>query len=220
VHTVSARRPALAVWLAMAMTPQQGCDATERRIDLLPPATTPLNCSGDGDCAVPTPYCFTESHECVECLTTTNCGNKVCASATHVCQECESSGDCAGPKPYCLDGACVACTAPGNCPEDTQTCDPIDHRCVPRCASDTDCTDVKRPHCWAEQLVCVECLGDEDCDPARPRCVHYQCRKCASDGDCAAPRPYCLPSNHECKACLDDSDCDAGLRCDKNDCKP
>ncbi|MBN1612547.1 MAG: hypothetical protein JW940_38310 [Polyangiaceae bacterium] len=219
MHPPILRCAALVTVLAAAVVPGQGCDASERRIDLLPRAAEALGC-GDGDCAVPSPYCYTGSHECVECLTDTNCGNEICASATHTCQQCQSSEDCAGPKPYCLDGACVECTAAGDCTKPDKTCDPIDHKRVPVCGANGDCTESKRPFCWAAQNVCVECLGDEDCASAKPLCVDYRCRECGSDEDCADPEPHCLASNHECKACLDDSECEEGLRCYKNDCKP
>jgi hypothetical protein len=213
----------LATLVAAALT-GPGCgSADEERIELLPSATGPEpsapRCSSDQECAVPLPYCDPDESVCVECLTDTNCGKKVCEQSSHTCQDCQSSGDCSGSNPYCSDGDCVECLAPGNCPEPNETCDTVEKKCVLRCAEDADCTDRNRVLCALPREVCVECLADGDCDASKPRCVSDKCHECTSDDDCAEPEPYCRLDKYECKQCLLDAHCDTGLRCDNYSCK-
>ncbi len=197
-----------------------GCGAPdETRIDLLPSAAVGSPCAADGDCAVPSPYCNAVAKVCVECVTDTNCGKKVCETATGTCQDCQTSGDCSGSRPYCAAGDCVECLAAGNCPNDGETCDTIEGKCVPTCASNADCTDRTRTVCAPDREICVECLADTDCDGGKPRCIADQCRQCATDADCADAKPWCTVEKWECKECASSEHCPTGTTCDGGACR-
>ena len=213
----------LSLLCCISVTPWVGCgEPKESKIVLLPEASGEdghTACSSDGDCAPPVPYCDTDSRYCVECLTNTNCGNKVCNLAVHSCQDCQTSGDCSGHNPYCSAGSCVECLEPGNCPDAGSTCDTTENKCVVLCTADTECTEGARLLCALERQVCVECLEDADCDTSKPRCVADKCKACIADTDCLDPTPFCRLDRNECKECLVDSDCPDGLRCDNYACK-
>lgn len=216
---VAARVVALGVlgtgWLGAA-----ACGVAEdTHIDLLPSAAVGSPCGGDGDCAVPAPYCDSIAKVCVECLTDANCGKKVCEAATRTCQDCKTSGDCSGNSPYCSNGDCVECLAAGNCPNESETCDTVEGKCVATCTENADCTDRARVLCSLDRALCVECLTDTDCDPAKPRCIADKCRQCASDGDCPEDKPWCIVEKWECKECVTDEHCAAPTRCDNGACR-
>jgi len=207
----------------LGLMPGLGCgEPEESKITLLPETSGSQGsfaCSSDGDCAPPAPYCDTDSSYCVECLTNTNCGNKVCDLATHSCQDCRTSGDCSGRNPYCSEGDCVECLEPGNCPAAGETCDTAEHKCVVLCTSDAECTEGSRLLCALDRQVCVECLDDTDCDTSKPRCVADKCKECVADADCGDPEPFCRLDRNECKECLVDADCPEGFHCDNYDCR-
>jgi hypothetical protein len=59
-----------------------------------------------------------------------------------------------------------------------------------------------------DDLGCVECLNDVDCDASAPYCHLGQCDPCESAADCDVGKA-CAPANHQCEdACATDDDCD------------
>jgi hypothetical protein len=82
----------------------------------------------------------------------------------------------------------------------------------------------------ADNLGCVECLADLDCESGKPFCVLGKCQECSGsdecptgqacfprefkcepactdDGDCAPDEELCEPLSGACVGCLDDDDC-------------
>lgn len=139
-----------------------GC-ATEpdtiRLLDVSDAGSGRSSCRDDTQCAADRPRCEPNEHQCVECLSATECPMGMsCSSTTHSCQDrCASGADCAGlDRRVCNgDGACV------------------------QCASDDDCAaSTATPHCDQLSGTCVECLVPTDCDP-RP--CFDDCLTCVSN---------------------------------------
>ena len=119
-------------------------------------------CSGDGECARPTPYCDTQASRCVACVSSSEClAGQVCGYETGTCQKkCTGSADCVGiNRQICsATGACVQCADDGICMIDTPT----------------------TPHCNRQNGLCVQCLTSADCRPTGcsddcPTCSSFRC---------------------------------------------
>lgn len=80
-------------------------------------------CSGSEDCQKPAVHCHPARHECVECLSDSNCGGgRVCDEATGKCAPCVADADCTADLPYCAAGACVQCRTDANCGDQGIVC--------------------------------------------------------------------------------------------------
>jgi hypothetical protein len=110
--------------------------------------------------------------------------------------ECTSSANCAGMDKFCNteQGRCVECLAASQC-ESGQGCAP-DGSCQEVCGSDPECTSGSLPFCAPGFSVCVECLGDADCD---------------------TEQPFCQPSLKRCVECLVDGHCESAKTCDQSE---
>jgi hypothetical protein len=67
----------------------------------------------------------------------------------------------------------------------------------------------------------VQCLQDDQCPDATPRCLldAGQCAVCAGDDDCSGNTPRCdTASNHTCVECLVNEDCSGGYICQTRKC--
>ncbi len=201
-------------------------------------------CQGDGDCQTPTPRCDLPSGDCVECLQPEDCGaGETCVQATCQATGCGSDADCQAPTPRCdeASGDCVECLAPDDCAPDQicsggvcaaeptcvtddqceigQICEAGD--CVTGCRSQRDCPpemiclEDLGPH-----GTCVQCDGDNPCDPGWICQDHVCAPHCTADEHCA-PAHCDLPS-HQCVECLEDDHCDrdAGFICEAQACVP
>ena len=183
-------------------------------------------CTGDAQCAQPTPYCDTAASVCVQCLGDPNCANNqnnahTCNLSSHTCVQCATSANCGGQDPYCSPtGACVQCLADGNCGQN-QKCNPTTYRCVNACTSDGQCA-FPTPYCNTTGGYCVQCLstancannqnGDHVCDTSTDTCV-----ECLADTDCTDPQqPRCYAGDHRCVECLTNADCGTNGVCSAN----
>jgi Cys-rich repeat protein len=142
-------------------------------------------CNGDGDCSVPTPYCY--SNYCVECLSNNNCFGRQCSPNLLECVQCLSNTDCGGGAPYCNQkGDCVQCVGDGNCPMG-QRCSATTNRCVFACTTDANCTPIA-PYCSPTLGTCVQCTTDANCGRDLPYCNTQvgACVGCLTDANCAS----------------------------------
>ena len=153
-----------------------GCGADETgAIHLWTEPPEPTSCQDDRACRPPEAHCSPTLAVCVECLEELHCGDRnrpACDAEVGQCVECLADHHCGGAHPYCqLElRRCVACLLPEHCDKAPETCDSVDWRCAPSCATDADCSG-GRASCHPTRLVCVECLEDEDCtDPKKPVC--------------------------------------------------
>ncbi len=143
-------------------------------------------CRSDKDCKDADELCDTERSVCVECVTTTDCGeNELCRR--NDCVEvtpCSSSKHCDFDE-ICSNqlGYCVGCEGDNDCGSG-ESC--VYFSCLPSCSSDKDCASVGMV-CFSEHSVCVDCVQDRDCEDDQScnevgECVERVCA--ASDVFC------------------------------------
>lgn len=132
--------------------------ATDSGVDAFVPSDTRATCPA---CTDPSrPHCDPETNTCVACVEASQCTAEpgaVCLSG--VCRPCVTNTQCMAQRalPFCrADGACVACTAPTDCPAET-------------------------PYCSAEG-TCAECRSESDCSDQAPLCAEGSCQSCARGG--------------------------------------
>lgn len=92
------------------------------------------------------------------------------------------------------------------------------------CTSNGQCTDSDEPLCNVGEARCVECLGNDDCDPSE---------LCEADGECSArpvpctsalqcagsDDPVCHPTMQICVECASSANCPRGQTCQPgNEC--
>ena len=133
---------------------------------------------------------------------------------------CSCSGDDCQPGWHCqhteLGGVCLQqCGGREPC-KLGYGCDASRQRCEPSCDTDQRC-DFGRV-CDVAQLVCVQCVGDIDCDddkePEANFCDEHRCVECRDEWDCdrGGPLPACL--NGRCSECASSADCGPDRDCD------
>ena len=149
-------RAAAVVTLGAYCTVFSACSTDANTISLLnvdeadageKPPPKPTTCSSDDDCSGDLPSCSIEDHQCVECLSATQCRTGYrCAAETHTCEPpCKSNNDCSG-----IDRE--VCSATGVCVQ---------------CEVDADCESTPlTPHCNLRNGLCVQCLVQADCGRA------------------------------------------------------
>ncbi len=180
----------------------------------------------DAGCAAATPICDESGvvPECVECLSSADCGGGICDLTTNTCAPCVDS---AGPGG--IDSGCMAARPACNVARDPNMC--------VECVSDLDCDGTNV--CDVGTNICVPCLNtapgggiDSGCSPTAPICggtgVVASCVECevssaAIDAGCDATLPICNVAGvaPDCVECTTDSHCDAGTVCGPaNTCVP
>jgi MYXO-CTERM domain-containing protein len=87
------------------------------------------------------------------------------------------------------------------------------------CASSADCV-APLPHCEPTRHVCVECIGDRNCEAGQVCDVATgTCAACLSDADCSVDFPYCSHDLGKCVECVASKNCgDLGLACTGGQC--
>ena len=160
-----------------------------------------------------------------------------CYSETHQCVECLGHGDCKDPsKPICSSQkTCVGCGTQGVPADGCTTRNPA----LPVCRADTgtcvECTgnancagDAGIRVCNLATNRCVECNDNSNCttDPAKAFCVNNACAGCqtAPAGSCTAAKPLCATSGGyigQCVECIGNTDCKVATKpvCDVNQCR-
>ncbi len=157
---------------------------------------------------------------------------ETCVSPTGICSEgacvqctaATASTDCSGELPVCLGGTCVACdpgVTPARCEGGArQICDAGSWVPAPCGTSLPVCSGAG---------VCVQCVGDGDCEAPNPACVDHACvqcdrldtpyrceegvrQACNAEGSweaaaCMAPQDVCTGAG-VCVECVDDGDCE------------
>ena len=164
----------------------------------------------------------TTSHQCVVCLTDSNC-----SGTTKYCKV-----DSSNP----ANNKCVGCTKNSQCSGTTPICG-SNNTCV-ACSSNTECSNksANTPYCVtasnAKKGSCVECVSKgyakctstQICDESQYKCtdcgsgkvmyvksdVRY-CGECNSNADCKDPaNSFCNLTNHTCTSqCSTNADCEA-----------
>jgi Cys-rich repeat protein len=99
-----------------------------------------MACTTSADCGRRGGVCDTVAGQCVECLTTADCGGQKCDVASHSCVDCLANADCPIDAPACSSG----------------------HTCGTMCATSADCSN-GQPVCQTSSHSCVECLVNADC---------------------------------------------------------
>lgn len=166
-------------------------------------------CSPNGCiCPPDKPVTDPNTGQCVECITGTVQGCKICVAGQWTTLEC-------GPNERCVDGECQ-CTPP-------YVKDPVTGECKlqDECLDDADC-----PTCQTcisgkcEPVKCPEgfqCINDE-CVPA---CTNVNCNNGADCGEnCGCLDGKCVPCT--ILSCLDEASCQAalGCKCNGDKCTP
>jgi hypothetical protein len=168
---------------------------------------TAVTCAIDSDCVIDGLHCDVSSHQCVACISDSDCKdpqNTRCDAVSHQCVQCGLSSDC-GDNETCIGATheCVQQCSLGNenCPSTRPSCDTARGICV-ACSSDAQCTTSDQTLCLLESGRCVTCLNDANCHSAeRPRCdAAGECVRCVSGADCPASAPLCEPDKHVCVA--------------------
>ena len=178
-------------------------------------------CSGD------LPAC--PNGECVECISSTDCGDDVCGP-DNSCVECAKSEDCtlgvcdpaSSTCRTCLDDAAPG-SPDGGCPDAMPACVEDlagEVSCVP-CADDADCA---AGTCDETTHACVLCLPEPaangvhaGCTAVTPICHEGACFACTPaalevDPGCVASAPLCVTQGDSpaCVQCVSNQDCDGG----------
>ncbi|GAB4296469.1 MAG: hypothetical protein Kow0090_11570 [Myxococcota bacterium] len=152
------------------------------------------SCKSDADCKTPgAEYCDVTVGECVECVTSPNCGTgKLCEN--NVCVPDPNSD--VGP------------TDSGDDDDDDETC-----------TSTADCVDPTKPICDAFNTgKCVQCLGDFDCQAGEccnattHTCSSANCGSDVGPGDTGGTDGG-SGAGQKCDPCVSDADCATGLKC-------
>ncbi len=176
-------------------------------------------CRSDADCA--TGRCDEVDERCVECLFHTDCeGDRRCdGGRCSAVGRCASSLDCIdvpGDRGVCAGGFCVECDADGDCSTghcERQTCVDGDP-----CKSSLDCG--AREVCDEVAGHCVECLGNEDCDPGAT-CFFGDCVElspCKSDRECTPDGKLCDRDLGVCVRCAGHEQCPSTHHCERGAC--
>lgn len=121
------------------------------------------SCVGPSDCMSPYPECDLQLGVCVECVSSTTCGERFCEPESHSCVDCLQDVDC-GDEQRCSPGqrTCVECLSKADCGEE-EACDATG-RCTQICQGDQDCHEESEPWCLPTGSFCVECTVSEQCE--------------------------------------------------------
>ena len=98
-----------------------------------------------------------------ECQASTQCPRERAFCAGGACRECLVDEDCSRGKPACVGNVCVECRAASDCPNG-QACNAVLSACAFACVEPSDCAGQPTSRCSSELDLCVQCLGDDDCD--------------------------------------------------------
>jgi len=120
------------------------------------------------------------------------------------------NGACVGSTPVCdeLNGRCVGCVAPTDCPAQAPVCKPATNTCV-GCLASADCAK-PNPACDTATNTCVECMAASDCSGTTPFCdpSAHLCVACLEQAHCTdAKASNCAPTTHTCRPCTSSSQC-------------
>lgn len=170
------------------------------------------SCSANG--ATPCNNCQCTGGQC--CTTTAQaCGARVCGMVANSCGNMVSCGTCSNPAlPACTTaGACVQCTANGNCSGGTPVCKltaPGANTCV-QCLANGDCSG-GTPVCNTTTNSCVQCTTNANCSGGTPVCKltapgANTCVACTQNSDCPMSSPLCNTTTNTCFGCGSDADC-------------
>ena len=107
------------------------------------------------------------------------------------------------------------CTSSGQCSPPTPYCDPAAGVCV-ECLGDANCDSGV---CDLGSHTCQGCTSGAQCDGARPFCdsATSTCVECVNDSQCL-DKPHCEIGEHRCVDCLLSTDCGQGETCTDFQC--
>jgi Cys-rich repeat protein len=110
------------------------------------------------------------------------------------------------------------CGSSGDADGSSPSTGPDGQPAVP-CSGSGECAP-PNPYCGVVG-ICVECLGDANCDGGEVCSPAGICSECTSDADCGGDNPYCSVSEGECVECVTDANCGTGEACDtlRNRCE-
>lgn len=125
------------------------------------------------------------------------------------CVECVSSEDCGRGVPVCSENRCVECGRDEDCTTSKASrCDLDTNQCV-ACDGDGQCAHLEQtPVCDVEQRRCVECTREDNALCGARVCNVLKGEK--GYNTCAEHEAGATPA---CGECVNDAQCEAGLRC-------
>lgn len=141
------------------------------------------------------PFCDLDTATCVGCLDDASCRTggagtgRYCEQSTRTCEQgCVSTADCPSGRTCKLDGSSPV----GRCIECEPSAELFD------CADTTD-----RKRCDPDQYLCVQCLGDSDCDfPRQCNLNQKKCVECTTNDRCDVGEVCDLSTNTCVAGCV------------------
>ncbi len=167
--------------------------------------------------------------QCVDCIDSSQCGDRVCDITVGKCVDCDGAHTCPGTEKCGGLNRCVECLLSGDCGPNFAC---VLNHCEPQCSTAASCP-TGAPFCVAS--ACQQCRSTADCTN-NDYCDNGSCRpQCVTDGDCTGTRT-CDPATHTCvlpcsgmcmngqacamsicrTVCDGSRPCVAGMKCDPN----
>jgi hypothetical protein len=158
-------------------------------------------CESNADC--PSEQLCGEEGRCVGCLTTAQCGDRVCVD--NACVACTTTAQCGGGEVCNVPlGVCQDCITSFDCATD-EAC--VSGTCYAECTSDAQCAGG-----YCIDNACVMCRDNADC-PQSDWCDAGLCRaQCTTDAACTLGRDCDLATGTCVISCS--SQCPASFECD------
>jgi hypothetical protein len=128
--------------------------------------------------------------QCVDCISTAECGDLVCDVTAGKCVACDATHLCAGTTHCGAMGRCVACLQSSDCPTGNAC---VLNQCFPQCVNDASCLTGQ----FCVMGACAQCRTTADCTGTQ-YCDNGLCRnQCLTSSDCSGGRT-CDPATHTC----------------------
>ena len=120
--------------------------------------------------------------QCVDCIDSAQCGDRVCDVSTGKCVDCSPQHTCPSTLKCGATNRCVQCLQTSDCAANNAC---VQNHCLPQCTSASSCP-TGAPFC--AQGACVQCRSTADCTN-NLWCDGGSCRpQCTSAGDCTGGR--------------------------------
>jgi hypothetical protein len=128
--------------------------------------------------------------QCLDCISSAQCGDKVCDLTKGACVSCDATHLCPGTGHCNSLGRCVECLSTPDCGA-SMAC--VQNMCVPQCTQNSNCLNGQ----FCVNGGCVECRNTGDCTGTN-YCDQGLCRpQCVTTNDCTGGRA-CDPTTHTC----------------------
>jgi len=128
--------------------------------------------------------------QCLDCISSSQCGDKVCDVAKGACVACDATHLCPGTSHCGANGRCVQCNTTPDCGAN-MAC--VQNTCVPQCTSAASCLSGQ----FCVSGGCVQCRTTADCTGTN-YCNNGSCvPQCVTSSDCTGGRA-CDQTTHTC----------------------